>query len=60
MLLFTRVQLGIVEILFNKFEEVHLKIITNINLDIMKKEYISITVYPLNNVNPLVSDPRQF
>ena len=26
----------------------------------MKKEYISIIIYSLNHLNPLVSDPRQF
>ena len=44
----------------NCFEEVFLKINSNIGLDIVKAEYISIIEYPLNHLNHLVSDPRQF
>ena len=45
---------------FNCFEEVVLKINSSIGLDIVKAEYISIIKYPLNHLNHLVSDPRQF
>ena len=37
-----------------------LKINSDISLDIMKKEYMSIIINSLNHLNPLVSDPRQF
>ena len=55
-----RAQLESVEILFIRFEEVFLKISSNITLDILRKEYISIIIYSLNHLNPLVSDPREF
>ena len=56
---FLRAELEGTEILLSHFEEVLLKISSNISLDIMKKEYVSIIIYSLNNLN-VVSDPRQF
>ena len=40
-------QLESIEILFSCFQEVFLKINSNISLDIMRKEYISIIIYSL-------------
>ena len=39
-----------VEILFNSFEEVFLKINSNISFDIMEKEYLSMIIYSLNHL----------
>ena len=55
---FLRAQLESVEILFSRLEEVFLKINSNISLNIMREEYISIITYSVNHLNPLVSDPR--
>ena len=56
--IFVRAQLESVEILVICFEEVFLNIDSNTNLDIMKKEYISILIY--SHLNPLVSDQDNF
>ena len=56
--IFLRAQLERVDILFSHFEKVFFS--SNISLNIMKKEYISIIIYSLNHLNPLVLDPRQF
>ena len=45
---------------FNHFVRVFLKISFNISLNIMKKEHISVILYSLNDLNLLVSNPRQF
>ena len=57
---FWRAQLESIEILFSRFEEVFLKINSNISLDIIRNAYISIIICSCNHLNPLVSDPRQF
>ena len=56
--IFVRAQLESVEILVICFEEVFLNIDSNTNLDIMKKEYISILIY--SHLNPLVSHQDNF
>lgn len=56
--IFVRAHLESIEILVICFEEVFLKIDSNANLDIMKKEYISMLIY--SHLNPLVSDQDNF
>ena len=51
--LFLKPQLKHLEILFNVFEEVFLKINYNIGLNKMKKEYISIRINFLNHLSTL-------
>ena len=50
---FIRVWLESIEILFSCFEEVFLKISSNVNLGIMRKEYISIIIYSLSHLKIL-------
>ena len=56
---FLKAQLESVEIIFNGFKEKFL-VTSNISLTTVKKEDISIIIYTLNHLNPLVSEPRQF